>query len=241
MDFSLLERRGGDSPCFSDLSLSRPSLSRPSLFRFRPFFLNPALPLPAARHLIFFYVFFSLRKRRGEVTHTDIKTEQKRGRENKKTKSKRDERKKKKDGASPASPFFSSSSSLLLLPLVVPLPPSPLLVGDHGLDGRLRLRPEDRLRLPGAAARDQVEVALALRRDAPALFGAVGALLDDADRLELLQDVADEAACREGVPLRGAAAGLVAAAVRAAERADAQALGVSFFCFFLGWEGSRGG
>ena len=238
MDFSLLERRGGDSPCFSDLSLSRPSLSRPSLFRFRPFFLNPALPLPAARHLIFFLrFFFSSKEKGGSNSHrykngTEGKT--------KKQSQKETRERRKKTGRAPASPFFSSSS-LLLLPLVVPLPPSPLLVGDHGLDGRLRLRPEDRLRLPGAAARDQVEVALALRRDAPALFGAVGALLDDADRLELLQDVADEAACREGVPLRGAAAGLVAAAVRAAERADAQALGVSFFCFFLGWEGGRGG
>ena len=36
--------------------------------------------------------------------------------------------------------------------------------------------------------------------------------------------MADEAAGGEGVPLRGAAAGLVAAAVGAAERADAEAL-----------------
>ena len=117
---------------------------------------------------------------------------------------------------------FSLNPDLFLLSLSPSL--FSLLVGRHGLDGRLRLRPEHRLDVPRAAARDKVEVALALRRDAPALLRAVGRLFDDADRLELLEDVADEAAGGEGVPLRGAAAGLVAAAVRAAERADAEAL-----------------
>ena len=37
--------------------------------------------------------------------------------------------------------------------------------------------------------------------------------------------MADPATCGEGVPFRGAAAGLVAAAVSAAEGADAEALG----------------
>ena len=117
---------------------------------------------------------------------------------------------------------FSLNPDLFLLSLSPSL--FSLLVGRHGLDGRLRLRPEHRLDVPRAAARDKVEVALALRRDAPALLRAVGRLFDDADRLELLEDVADEAAGGEGVPLRGAAAGLVAAAVGAAERADAAAL-----------------
>ena len=118
--------------------------------------------------------------------------------------------------------FFSQPRPLSSLSLSPSL--FSLLIGRHGLDGRLRLRPEHRLDVPRAAARDKVEVALALRRDAPALLRAVGRLFDDADRLELLEDVADEAAGGEGVPLRGAAAGRVAAAVGAAERADAEAL-----------------
>lgn len=96
MDFSLLERRGGDSPCFSDLSLSRPSLSRPSLFRFRPFFLNPALPLPAARHLIFFLRFFFSSKEKGGSNSHRYKngTEKGKGKQKNKVKETRERRKK---------------------------------------------------------------------------------------------------------------------------------------------------
>lgn len=107
MDFSLLERRGGDSPCFSDLSLSRPSLSRPSLFRFRPFFLNPALPLPAARHLIFFLRFFFSSKEKGGSNSHRYKngTEKGKGKQKNKVK-KRREKEEKRRGEPPPLPSF---------------------------------------------------------------------------------------------------------------------------------------
>jgi len=107
LDFSLLERRGGDSPCFSDLSLSRPSLSRPSLFRFRPFFLNPALPLPAARHLIFFLRFFFSSKEKGGSNSHRYKngTEKGKGKQKNKVK-KRREKEEKRRGEPPPLPSF---------------------------------------------------------------------------------------------------------------------------------------
>ena len=216
-----------------------------SLLPLPPFLnLNPALPLPgtAAATLAFncFLLFpFSKENKGGSKLTQMFKTEQKKGKK-RKTKARetreRGKRARLHFGENPAS--NSSSSSLNFFSSLHSL--SPLLVGGHGLDRRLRLRPKHRLHLSGDAPGDQVQVALALRRDAPALLGSVGRLLDDADGLELLQDVADEAARGEGVPLRGAAAGLVAAAIGAAEGADAQALllfwrgegvAVSFFPF----------
>ena len=102
--------KGGAAP-FSDLSLSRPSL-----FRFRPFFLNPALPLPAARHLIFFLRFFFSSKEKGGSNSHRYKngTEKGKGKQKNKVK-KRRKKEEKRRGEPRLSLLFllllSSSSS----------------------------------------------------------------------------------------------------------------------------------
>lgn len=77
--------------------------------------------------------------------------------------------------------------------------------------------------LDGDAAGDQVHVLLPGGGDAAAALGAV-VLLHEADRLELLHDVADEAPARLLEVLGLDAAGLVAAAELDAQLADAEAL-----------------